>query len=259
MKRCPKCQQTSDDETIRYCGLDGALLVNEEISSTTTMVSMPLSPSETLLLHGEQFAGAPKNNNYSVRLLHNNQSVSSEQLGWALITAAVLAIEQAGYIRLQAGPRTKYQSLYRSATYIIGEAMPIRWTHGSLEDRLCQMLSQVRSPYALEELVFNLIERHFRRWASHAWRFITAQAMQGLVARNLLRVPPDFPGNIGHELTGCYLLEPVAGLMARQSIEPVKHLFNVTAQQRPDLWSAIYGDVDIAVRRRAKRAGSLEI
>ncbi len=64
MKRCPKCQQTSANETMKYCAHDGALLVNQEASATTAMVSLPLSPSEMVLLHGELFAGAPKSKNY---------------------------------------------------------------------------------------------------------------------------------------------------------------------------------------------------
>ncbi len=137
--------------------------------------------------------------------------------------------------------------------------MTARWAQWSLEDRLCQMLSQGVGPYALEEVVFTLIERHFRRWAAHAWRFLIAQVMRGLIARNLLMVPPDFPGNIDYGLSGCFLLEPIVGLVRQQSIDPMKQLYNPTAQQRPQVWSALYGDVDISVRRRAKRAGSFEI
>lgn len=218
---------------------------------------MPLSPSEMVLLHGELFAGEARNSNYSVRLLYHNYIVSSEQLGWSLITAAVLASEQAGYIRLQVAARAKYGRVHPSAIYMTAGSMPMNWAQWSIEDRLCKMLSQGASPYPLEEFIFVFLEQYFRRWASHAWRFITAQAMQGLVVRKLLQVPSDFPYKIGYNLEDCYLLEPVAGLIARQSIEPTQRLFSETAQRRPDVWAALYGDVDLAVRRRAKRAGSI--
>ncbi len=63
----------------------------------------PLTPSEVVFLNGELFAKKVTLGN--VQLLHSEEKVSLNQLGQAILTAAILAGEQAGAFRLEVQER----------------------------------------------------------------------------------------------------------------------------------------------------------
>ncbi len=62
-----------------------------------------LTPSEVVFLNGEMFAKKVTLGN--VQLLHTEEKVSLSQLGQAILTAAILAGEQAGAFRLEVQER----------------------------------------------------------------------------------------------------------------------------------------------------------
>ena len=45
MKRCPTCQRSYSDETVRFCREDGAPLISDSLSDSTNTVLLPQSHS----------------------------------------------------------------------------------------------------------------------------------------------------------------------------------------------------------------------
>src|SRR5712692_4553122 len=45
MKRCPTCQQTYTDETLKFCRVDGALLVNDSAAAESATLNLSPSPA----------------------------------------------------------------------------------------------------------------------------------------------------------------------------------------------------------------------
>jgi hypothetical protein len=64
--------------------------------------SVRLTPSETVLLHGDRFAGEAGMLRAGTELLTAEKKVSTDQLAEAALAAMVLGSEQAGSIRLEA-------------------------------------------------------------------------------------------------------------------------------------------------------------
>jgi hypothetical protein len=97
--------------------------------------TQPLSPSELVLFNGEKFAKKVMLGN--IKLMHIDASVSNAQLGKAIITAAVLAAESAGNIKLEVRQEKalfglrKVKNLYANPTPHQSE-----WPQFSLEAQL---------------------------------------------------------------------------------------------------------------------------
>ncbi len=68
-------------------------------SNKSLAPTSPLTPSELVLLNGEQFAKKVMLGN--IKLLHTDASVSISQLAQAILTAAVLGDEFSGNLHLE--------------------------------------------------------------------------------------------------------------------------------------------------------------
>src|SRR4028118_1809015 len=116
----------------------------------TTLTAAPLSPSERVLLYGERFTTAQillgTTNDPQVPLLHADVTVSSPQLGRAILLAAILASGEAGTIVL--APRVKKQLFGLSSTDSLyadaGPEQKVIWPSQSLEARIRPTVDQLQ-------------------------------------------------------------------------------------------------------------------
>lgn len=259
MKQCPQCKGAYPNDAQEFCGRDGAQLV--DLAEQAAFASLPISPSEIVLLNGEQFAPVSGGGFFQagMQVPISGAMVDALQLGKMMLSAMVLACEQAGSIHLQRGPAPWLQ--FRSPRLFVSAGpMNIRWPQGSLEDRLCGLLSQgvhkvnwlyrhsheplnQGGTHKLNWLVDDLWQRNFRRNLAAAWIHARTMVLQGLAARNLISTPPDF--------SIVQVAPALASLPAEQTTEPLKRLFDETVTQRQPLWAALQSDIRTGVAQRA--------
>jgi hypothetical protein len=236
MKQCPQCNSVYPDEGLKFCGRDGSPLVDLS-QAVGGFASLPVSPSEIVLLYGEQFAGQAGSTVVKVPI--SGTLVDAMQLARMILTAMVLGCEQSGSIHLQAGG-----CLYVSQ----GPIRNVRWQEWSLEYRLCGIMSQGINRQ-LPHLIGQLWQRDFRRQFGEAWIHARTLVLQGLASRNLITASPDF-SNVG-------IAPALSTLPPEETTEPLKNLFSDVSAQRPTIWAALQRDITTGINQRARRGGAV--
>jgi hypothetical protein len=232
MKQCPQCNDVYPDEGLKFCGRDGSPLVDLS-QAVGGFPSLPVSPSEIVLLYGEQFAD--RAGSLLVKVPISGALVDAMQVARVILTAMVLSCEQAGSIHLQAGG-----CLYVSQ----GPIRNVRWQEWSLEYRLCGIMSQGINRQ-LPHLVAQLWQKDFRAQFGEAWIHARNLVLQGLAARQLISAAPDF-STVG-------VAPALATLPTEETIEPLKSLFSEVSAQRPNIWAALQRDIETGINQRARR------
>jgi hypothetical protein len=234
MKQCPQCSGVYADEGLKFCGRDGSPLVDLS-QAVGGFASLPFSPSEIVLLYGEQFAGQEAS--LVVKVPISGALVDAMQLARMILTAMVLACEQAGSIHLQVGG-----CLFVSQ----GPIRNVRWQEWSLEYRLCGIMGQgiIRQ---LPHLIAQLWQKDFKAQFGEAWIHARTLVLQGLASRNLISAAPDF-SNVG-------VAPALSNLPSEETTEPLKSLFSEVSAQRPNIWAALQRDIATGINQRARRGG----
>lgn len=234
MKQCPQCNDVYSDEGLRFCGRDGSPLVDLSLAAGG-FPSLPISPSEIVLLYGEEFAS--RTGSFVVKVPISGALVDAMPLARMILTAVVLGCEQAGSIHLQAGG-----CLFVSQ----GPIKNVRWQQWSLEYRLSGIMSRGVNRQ-LPPIIGELWQRDFRRQFGEAWIHARTLVLQGLASRHLISAAPDF-SNVG-------VAPALANLPREETIEPLKSLFSEVSAQRPQIWAALQRDIETGINQRAKRGG----
>jgi hypothetical protein len=239
MRQCPQCNDTYPDEGLKFCGRDGSPLVDLS-QAAGGFASLPISPSEIVLLYGDQFAARSGGVVISVPI--SGAMVDARQLGLMMVTAAVLGCEQAGSIYLQIGSKGGVWG--GSCLHISqGPIRNVRWQQWSLEYRLCGIMSQGVTRQ-LPHVITQLWQTDFKRRIAAAWIHARTLVLQGLAARNLISAPPDF---------SVVQVAPVlASLPPSETTEPLQQLFSETSAQRSPIWATIQKDIEAGVSQRAR-------
>jgi hypothetical protein len=254
MKQCPKCQSVYPDDSLRFCARDGGELVHLG-EHETIFPSLPISPSEIILLNGDQFSPTSSGGFFqspTVQIPTSGSEVDAVQLGKMILSAMVLCCEQAGSIYLQLGPAPKL-TFRPHQLYLNAGPTNIRWQPGSLEDRLCGMLSQTETT-PLTKLVYALWQRNFahlddKRAISASWKHASTLVLQGLAARNLIKADSKFKN--------CEVSTSLTAIPAEHTTTPIKRLFDQTVTGRQPFWAALQADIQLAVTHRGQKSGSL--
>jgi len=236
MKQCPQCNGVYPDEGLKFCGRDGSPLVDLS-QAVGGFPSLPVSPSEIVLLYGEHFAG--RAGSLVMKVPISGALVDAMQLARMISTAMVLGCEQAGSIHLQAGGCLLISQ---------GPIKNVRWQQWSLEYRLCGIMSQGVTRQ-LPPLIGQLWQRDFRRQFGEAWIHARTLVLQGLESRKLISAAPDF-SSVG-------VAPALATLPMEETTEPLKGLFSEVSAQRPHIWAALQRDIETGINQRARRGGML--
>jgi hypothetical protein len=143
-----------------------------------------LSPSELVLLNGDQFAQKVMLGNF--KLMHTDASVSYAQLGEAILSAAVLAVESIGNLQLEIRSEKamlglrKVKSLYASPTRIEND-----WPDYCLESQLVQIAERLETEGESAK-VSDLVYIWLRQDSSSPWQSTIEMVQSGLAERKFL-------------------------------------------------------------------------
>lgn len=219
-------------------------------TSLTLDPTNPLTPSELVLLNGDQFAKKVMMGN--IQLLHTDASVSHSQLGQAILATAVLADEAAGNIRLEVregkamfGLR-KTKNLYANPT-----PTPSDWPEYSLEAQLPAIAERFQADQDSHK-VSNLIYAWLREDSGIPWQTTIEMVKSGLAERGLLDKHEEKKLKI-LSVTNYTLPEDTASLAKEQPIGPVKQLLENCESYRQDIWELLVKEIKNAIKDRTEQ------
>ncbi len=135
-----------------------------------------------MLLFGDRFAGGGGFLGGSEELLTGAGAVAQDELAAAVLTVALLAMEQAGEIRL-VHQRQKALLGLRTREVVVAEPTGSRaaWPAGSVEGELREALKGARAPVA------DVVHRWFGTDMRSPGRHLLERVRRGLVARGLVQ------------------------------------------------------------------------
>lgn len=208
-----------------------------------------LTPSETVLLNGERFAGKRLVGN--VRLLHADRKVAADQLARAVLMAAALANEEDGAIRFETGKLPRWFGLRSRTALFVEPAGESSWPRYTLEWAIPTFLEEMRYQEGPDRIPMGaLVDSFFVGDRADPWKYVIDLVKDGLAARGLLDRRPERwfrldTGRIEYELP-----EATAQLATESTPEDVERLFDATRSARPELWELLEWEIDRAVAAR---------
>lgn len=215
--------------------------------------TFPLAPSELALLNGAAFApqaGAPD----PLPLLGESTGVSASALIRAVVSAACLAAEAGGALRLEARPRqtpfgpSRQQTLYLEP----GEAAPA-WPAGSLEARLPELAGRLKASHGAHE-AGAVVHAWLGADSADPWRLAAELIQHGLAQRGVLDTVEVI--QFGFAKTRAYRLTAEGAALAAQGpVNQVRAWMEQCQRGRPDVWARLGEQIDAGLRQRLKAAG----
>jgi len=208
----------------------------------------PLTPSEVIFLNGELFAKKVTLGN--VQLLHSDEKVSLNQLGQAILTAAILADEQAGAFRLEVQERKamlglrKVQKLF-AVPANAREDLPEYSLEATLSDLAVRLKPEDKND------ISTIIYTWLRKDTFSAWSTAMDLVKAGMGKRGLLEAQDVKKLKIFTE-TVYTLPERIVRLIKGQSVEPVKALLENCARTRPEVWKLLDSSIKKAISDRTE-------
>jgi hypothetical protein len=210
-----------------------------------------LSPSELVLLNGEQFAKKVMLGN--IQLMHNEASVSVSQLGEAILAAAVLAVEFIGNLKLDVRSEKamlglrKVKSLFVKPTFT-----PNDWPEYSLEAQLVQIAERLDREGESGK-ISDLIYIWLRQDSSSPWQSTIEMVQAGLAERGLLETTETTKLKVFTTIN--YSLPESTAVLAKQiSIEPIRELLRTCENNQKEIWELLKKENKKAIKQRTEQS-----
>ncbi len=217
----------------------------------TILKTAPLSPSERALLYGERFTTVQmllgRTNDPQVPLVGSDVTVSSPQLGRAIMLAAILAADKTSAIVLE--PRVKKQLFGLSSTDSLFADVgkeKVTWPAGSLEARIRPAVEQLQKDgdNDVATLVTTLVPA-----AEDPWAAVVGQALEGLRSRGLL-VQGD--ASSSHILMPWVLSDEAKKQVLQNDHAPVEQLLTEAQANHAEIWDRLNEQVTQAIAAQTK-------
>lgn len=210
----------------------------------------PLTPSELVLLNGERFAKKVMLGNIS--LLHSDASVSTAQLGQAILASAFLANSQLGAIRLESRKKKAMLGLRKvEVLYALPGAKDIDWPAPSLEAEILAILSRSADDDERGE-ISNIIYAWLREDSASPWQSTIELIKSGMASRGLLDKFEEKKLKIFTSVR-YELPESTRNLSKEIPIEPVESLVRVCESNRPEIWKLLTDQIKSAIKARTEQ------
>ncbi len=212
------------------------------------------TPSELVLLHGEQFS--PKGKLLDrTRLIHNGQEVICSRLVQQMMAAAILTNEQRGVIRLEIRQKRGLLGLGKvNALYLEPSGQSFTWPQGTLESELCRRAPQLKADKNRHE-VYNFVYQWMGREVSNPWDEVIAMVQQGLSRRGLLGTEEKKVLFVFSSRSYTFP-QRTAELLAREDVRPIHQALEECERSRPQIWKMLNDQVAKAVRARTEKVDS---
>lgn len=215
--------------------------------------TMYFTPSEVVILNGEKFAPSSSVfNKYTVWA--SGQGVNANKLAVTAWSAALLANEQYGLIRLTPSVNSTLFGLVKQQTLLVEPTgTQSGWPAGTLE---AEMLDFARRGQAVKRnnlyvLVYDWLGSDY----SAPYQMVIKEIEQGLGQRGLM-VEEDARALGIFKYKKLVLPDSTRPLIAGQSIAPVQQLLMQCEQFRPDVWKVMQKNIDQAINKRTEQSDS---
>jgi hypothetical protein len=214
-----------------------------------------LTPSEVVLLNGEQFAKKVMLGN--IKLLNSDASVSFSQLGQAILASAILADEAVGNLLLEVRQEKatfglrKVKKLYANPT-----PHRVEWQEYSLEHQLPEIAERFKNDDDSHQ-VSNLIYAWLRQDSSSPWQSTIEMVKSGLAERDLLEKTEEKKLKV-LTVVNYSLPESTAELARQYPVEPVKQLLENCESSRKDIWELLVKEIKKAIKDRTEQDDDID-
>lgn len=209
-----------------------------------------LTPSELVLLNGDQFAKKVMLGN--IQLMHIEASVSVSQLGEAILAAAVLAVDSIGNFQLDIRSEKamlglrKVKSLYGKPTFT-----PNDWPDYSLEAQLVQIAERLDREGESAK-ISDLIYIWLRQDSSSPWQSAIEMVQAGLAERGLLETSERTKLKVFTTVNYSLPMTTVA-LAEQYSIEPVREMLTNCEKNQKEIWELLKKENKKAIKQRTEQ------
>jgi|GEM_PF-1937937 len=209
-----------------------------------------LTPSEVVLLHGERFATRSIAGNVTVP--GTDRTVAADQLTTAILSATLLANEDAGAIRFEVGERARWLGLRsRTALFVVPDGPAPEWPRGTLEWAIPTFLLEMGSVEDDDRIALAaLVDALFDGDETDPWRYVIGLVKDGLAARGLLERRPERWFRLPTGRTEYGHTEELDRLVADASPDRIERQFSSVETARPELWKLLRWEIERAVAAR---------
>jgi hypothetical protein len=215
--------------------------------------TMYFTPSEVVMLNGEQFApSAALVNKYEVRA--SGKGVNVNKLAAAVWSAALLANEQYGLIRLTPSVNSTLFGLVKTPTLLV-EPTTVQpgWPAGTLEANLIEVARQLQA--SRQNNLHIIVYRWLGSDYSTPYHMVLTMLEQGLAKRGLMQ--EEEARSLGiFKYKKLVLPDSTRPLIASQPFAPVQQLLMQCEQFRPDVWKTMQKNIDKAISQRTEQSDS---
>jgi hypothetical protein len=210
----------------------------------------PLSPSELVLLNGDQFAQKVMMGN--MKLMHTDLSVSYSQLGEAILTTAALAVESNGNLIFEVRTEKAMLGLRKVNSIYVRPAMTQNeWPDFSLESQLVK-ISERLDQDGESAKVSDLIYIWLRQDSSSPWQATIEMVQSGLAQRDLLEKHEQTKLKVF--TTASYSLPESSASLANQfPIKPIKDLLTNIEENHKETWELLKKEIKRAIKQRTEQ------
>lgn len=212
--------------------------------------SYVITPSELVLLSGEQFAKKVLAGN--VKLVHNEVSVSISQLGQAMLAAAFLATEKSGTTKLEKRQKKAMLGLRKvNGLFVVPANASIVWPEYSFESQIYKLAEKVGDKNEVSRIVYTWLGKD----SSSPWNEVIHEVKEGLSKRGLLERTEEKKlkvfTSVKHELPAdtLTLVEPAR-------VDAVKQLLANCQDSRKEIWDLLVKQLKKAISDRTEQSDS---
>lgn len=207
-----------------------------------------LTPSELVFLNGELFAKKVLVGN--IDLLHSNGKVSLAQLGQAILTAAFLACEAAGVLRLEVRERKAMLGLRKVRKLCAVPAEPREnLPEHSLEASFYNLAIHLAQKNKND--IYSMVYTWLGQDATAPWNTALELLKAGMAKRGMLDASEQKKLKI-FTVTQYSLPERTARLAKGQSVEKVKAMLENCERSRPEIWKMLESNIKKAISARTE-------
>lgn len=219
-------------------------------SNTNLEPSNQFSPSELVLLNGEQFAKKVMMGNF--QLMHVDASVSYSQLGEAILTTAAIALISIGNLQFDIREDKAMFGLRKvKSLYVKPAITENNWPDFSPESQFIQIAEKLDEEGESAKLS-DLIYIWLRQDSPSPWQSTIEMVQSGLAARNLLDKTESTKLKV-FTTTKYSLPDSTAKLAQQYSIEPISRMINDYEQNQKEIWELLKKEQKSAIKQRTEQ------
>jgi len=220
------------------------------------LIKTNFTPSELIFLRADEFvpaAGMLDSINMigAFELIHKPGKVQARAMSHTLLSAAILAANQMGNIKLEIGVQGGLLGLFGptlKATSVWDGL--VNWPEGSLESKLVRIV-QRNSPMKISKLVYELLDHNDSRYVNLAPEMVR----EGMATRKLL-IKETSSFLMAFKTDQYYLPQQINQLAAAQSMAAVQQLLQETEKANRVLWKMLQNGIKKGMEMREDKIAS---